>query len=394
MQLIGAYNLATVYEGNFIYTCRIFPADVTKPDKEIKAIHGIHLNGFTNDSVRIVDFNLSVLNFVPKGLIKIFPNLLCLKIVNCGLKEICGEDLAEFENLERLDISSNQLTTVPKNLFVNTPKLKWISLDNNKIEHISSELFQPIIHNKIQHISFLGNTYNDAIFSPGYSKSVSSVAELMRIIDLRNLKLKSVETFQNHKESNELHQNILTCHQKNIIDNYENLYDTGNFSDFVIIANKQKEFKVHKSIIAAQSEGFAEVFQKDPNANHMHIEDLSLKAVEKFLRYLYTGKLPEDLNSMEIFALASKLKVRKLQSVLEKKVLSQLDEKNALKTFSLAHKYESSELKRAAFNKIKKLFPDRKLPDELAEDFSSVEEIMELKLKMDAVVAKFSKLDI
>lgn len=169
----------------------------------------------------------------------------------------------------------------------------------------------------------------------------------------------------------------------------------GNFSDFVIIDNKQKEIKVHKSLLTARSGGFAEMFQNDPNANEIKIEDSSPEAIEDFLRYIYTGKLPKNNNnSMEIFALASKLKVPELKFTMEKLILSQLDKENAWKVFSLAHKCESNVLKITAFKEIQKIFPDRNMPEKMADDFITLQEIMDLKVKMDAMFGKVLKLNI
>ena len=360
------------------YICWITSAAITKPDTKIKTVHGKHSDGNTNDDVQSIGFRDTVVNFIPKGLTEIFPNLICLHINKCGLKEICREDLVGFENLEYLEIEYNKLTSLPDDLFLNTPKLKWISFTGNKIESMSSNLFKPIINNEFERIKFLSNSKINALYNPGHSKSVSSVAELMRIIDAKCSKPKIIET----------------SHSENFIKNSENLFMTGHFSDFVIIVNNQKEFKVHKNILA-QSKGFAELFQNDPTATEMKIEDLSPKAVEEFLRYLYTGKLPKNNeNSMDIFALASTLKVPELKNEMQKLILYQLDNENAWKIFSLAHKYESNELKIAGFKEIQKMFPDRYLPEKIADNFSMVQEIMDMKVKMDAIFGKASKFNV
>jgi kelch-like protein 24/35 len=163
-------------------------------------------------------------------------------------------------------------------------------------------------------------------------------------------------------------RHLLTSHLKNSSKANEALFTSGKFSDFSVIVNKSKIFKVHRNILAAHSQGFAEMFDQDPDEVEMRIEDLSAEAVEIFLRFLYTGKLENfEAKSLEIFALATKLKVPDLKESMLKLVMTRLDESNALKTLSFAHSIGSDELKGAAFEAIKKMFPYRKLPKSMIE---------------------------
>lgn len=99
--------------------------------------------------------------------------------------------------------------------------------------------------------------------------------------------------------------------------------------------------------------------------------------VEEFLRYLYTGKIPDETNAMELFALSSKYDVPALKSYWEKIVIQNLDESNALEIFSFGHLHDSENMKTLAFKMIKKLIPGVKLPDELIEHPEDLKEIVE-----------------
>ena len=367
MELKCSFDVKSFYNNEDFYTCNISLNEITKHYMEIEQIYGEHLNGKTNADVNVLFIHGFLVNTLPTGLIKIFPNIIGISGILAGFFR---ENRTELKNLEILEVKivCSKFTTFQDYLSVKYPMFNF-QFDYKKIENDSSESLTPF-----KFFNSPSDTNKTSIFG-------------------HCLKTKSVETFQSSHRSYELLQNNLNSHQKNAINNYEQLFLTGNFSDFVIIVNKEKQFQVHKIILAAQSKGFAEMFQGDPNANEMKFEDLREEVVEKFIRYLYTGKLPENNeSSMEIFELASKMKVLELKNAMEKIVLTQLDEENAWKVFLLAHKYKSSQLKRAAFNEIKKKFPDRKLPDEMTEDFSSVQQIIELKLKIDAVLAKVSKL--
>ena len=365
-----------------LYTCCVTSAVITIPDVRIKSLLGKHTKGKNNFAVKVVWFNEAVVNFIPRGLTEIFPNLIHLRIENCDLKKICREDLVGFENLESLMIRFNELTALPDDLFVNTPKLRCISFIGNKIESMSSNLFKPIINNEFKCIDFERNSKINAFYQSGQSGSVTSVAELMRIIDAQCSKPKTIEPSQ-VIQAQDVNQ------KEKLISSLEYLFVTGNFSDFLIIASKQQKFKVHKCILAAQSEGFAEMFQSNPTAKELKIDELSLGTVKEFLRYFYTAKLPKNL--MEIFALASKFKVPELKSKLGKQFLSSLNEKNAWKIFSLAHKFDSEEMKIAAFKEIQKMFPDKNLPEKMAGNLPMVQKLIELKSKIDEVLAEVIK---
>jgi hypothetical protein len=251
------------------------------------------------------------------------------------------------------------------------------------IEFMSTNLFKPIICNSFKMIDLESNIKIDAFFLPGSSRSVASVAVLMKIIDANCSKPPATSQYTSALEPE-------TAHRENSSSaSNEALFSSGKFSDFSIIVNDSKIFKVHKCILAAHSKGFAEMFDQDPDATEMKIEDLSAEAVEFFLYFLYTGKLEDsDDKSLEIFALASKLKVPDLRQWMLKVVVSQLDESNAFKAFSIAHSMGSDELKRAAFEAIQEMFPDWQLPESLMENLEKVRKMIAAKEKFDAVMVE------
>jgi hypothetical protein len=164
---------------------------------------------------------------------------------------------------------------------------------------------------------------------------------------------------------------------------------SGDFSDFSIIAGS-KIIEAHKCILATQSIGFAEMFKKDPSLAEMTIKDSSYEAVEEFLRYLYTGDLKSVIkNPLEVFELASELKVPELKLNTQEIILDQMNEANAGQVFALGSKLNSEELKKKSFEIIKTMIPGVKLPDNLINKEKEVEEIIEAKMKLDQLVKKF-----
>lgn len=75
--------------------------------------------------------------------------------------------------------------------------------------------------------------------------------------------------------------------------NFENLYIDGQFSDFTIKV-QNREFKIHKAILAARSPVFASMLRLDmeeKQTNMVDIPDSDPNVFEDFLYYLYSGNV-------------------------------------------------------------------------------------------------------
>lgn len=245
---------------------------------------------------------------------------------------------------------------------------------------MTSNVIKPIIK-QLKVANFANNTKLDAFFKPGEKKSVNSIEDLMKIIDA-----------QCSFGDTSCKISFSAMQQKKLNNNFINLWQSGKYSDFRIILNGAKEFRVYKFILTAQSETFAEIFENNENVSEMQIEDLSESGVAEFLRYLYTGDFTcNDKIAMEMFALATRLKVGEMKIIAEGIIMDKLTYLNALKIFTFAHSYKLDEIKRASFKEIQKVFPDIKLADNLINDFQGVKELLEAKKKMDAMTEILKK---
>lgn len=369
-----------------LYTCWIHSLITPKIDgRKIESFRGAHIIGKSDEDVKAVLFFETVLNCFPRGLQKIFPQIIIIHIQKSGLKEIFRHDLKGLENLEMISIKYNELTTLPSNLFENMPKLKVIILERNKLEFVSSKLLRPVMNNGLTYVDFSKNKNIDYFFALGYLKSVPSIDVLMKIIDTKCKRPKK-EKFDQEDESKKAHASAI---QKGL----EKLWMSGNFSDFTIIVNLKK-FCVHKWVLRIHSQVFAEKFaEKIDNVNEMKIEDVSEEAVYDFLRYLYIGELPDKNNLMDAFALAVKLKADELKSISETIICKNiLNNSNAYKVFMLGHVYAAEKIKLAAFNRIRAMFPDANLPNRLMQEPERLKKIMEHKQDLDHLLRGVTKM--
>jgi Leucine-rich repeat (LRR) protein len=354
-----------------LYTCTITSASIKEPNTKITAFDGIHEPGKSNKDVEDVWFHDTVVEYFPRGLEIIFPNLNKLNIINCGLKTISQDDLRGLENLTVLSFIRNQLKSLPSNLLAKMRNLKRINFRDNKLESINSKLFKPIMNNGLTYVEFRNNTNINAFYDPENSGSVASLEELIGIIVT--------------KCEQQIEKNPRSKFMDEFMRGFENLWISGRLSDFVIKVGS-KEFPVHRNVLSVQSSVFAEIFEKDEQTKEMIIQDLSAEVVEDFLRFLYTGELSDDVNAMDLFAISAKLNVEHLQTIYVDMMIESLVQTNAEKFFDLAHKYKSEKLKMSAFEEIRKIFPDKKLPDSLMNDPEKVKKLLEAKRNLDSML--------
>ena len=104
---------------------------------------------------------------MPEGLGTLF-NLTYFVSVYSQLVEINAEMFEGMDNLERLHLNVNKLTSVPLNTFMKLTKLKYIDLDNNQIEELPNGLFKNNVNlEKIwlygNKLKFIGSTLFDGL---------------------------------------------------------------------------------------------------------------------------------------------------------------------------------------------------------------------------------------
>lgn len=145
------------------YTCLVTEVSIEKPKAHIDKVRGEHRGESTNKDVKSVHFT-GLAAYIPGGLSAIFENLAFLTFYRCGLKSICRNDLKEYENLVGLFCDSNNLKSLPDDLFEGMTKLKMITFRDNYLEQISVKLFDPILKNGLTRVDFRNNRKINAVF--------------------------------------------------------------------------------------------------------------------------------------------------------------------------------------------------------------------------------------
>jgi BTB/POZ domain len=141
--------------------------------------------------------------------------------------------------------------------------------------------------------------------------------------------------------------------KNNIVTTVASMLDDPQFSDFKFIIN-EKEFKVHKCILAAASDAFAKIFKV--NKLYWKISDIDEATFGHLLRFIYSGKVPDNLSeiAMKMFEAADYFKINDLKEMSSKKIHDKLSAENALETYNWAFVYDLEVLKTKAWELVKR----------------------------------------
>lgn len=361
---------------------------VTKPGTEVKSISGVHetvkasndaqaFSLFSKPGVKSLSHNdveglwieQAIVEYIPKGLKSIFPSLVNLAVFNCGLKEISRRDLIGLEGLENLDLGNNLLTALPNDLFVNMTKLKFISVQDNKLETVTSRILEPIMAN-LEYANFKGNNPNMQVahFEKG---GPVIIEDLMKAID---------DNFKPPADTRKVNLNA-------VVKNLRKLFISERNHD-VVVRTETGEIKAHRLILGANSSVLEAILSRMDGLrkNEIKIFDFSAGAVKDLINFFYTGEVESSEHSMDLFGLAVKYDVPDLKTMCEEMISENIDELNALEVFNLGHLHASYPLKRAAFAQIEAMLPGEQLDDRLINDPETLYDLVNSKRRYDVLM--------
>lgn len=104
---------------------------------------------------QIISIEDQNVQFFPRGIERIFPDLQTIKISSSNLKEIHESDLKVFPKLEEVSVALNPIRYLEKNLFKSNPDLKKIKFEKCPISFLPENLFDG--NPKLVEISFDSN---------------------------------------------------------------------------------------------------------------------------------------------------------------------------------------------------------------------------------------------
>lgn len=137
------------------------------------------------------------------------------------------------------------------------------------------------------------------------------------------------------------------------------LYADDDFKDFTFYVD-DKKFKVHKCVFACASPVFKTMFTcglDETKLNSARVDDCDPDIFERLIKFVYTGKPPEDLRSisMELYELAHRYDIPNLLKIcLQDIKMIQIDDGNAFGIYAFSIKFEMENLLRYSWAYIKR----------------------------------------
>lgn len=162
---------------NDFYYCTVSnKLGIESPDNTtITSVVGEHTSeSFSLDDVGGFEAENADIRYFPKGLDKIFGNLVMIDINYGPLKEIHQSDLQPFPKLKCLELYQNEIEVLEDGLFKFNTELEMIWLSSNRIFHIDPEVFDGLLGQ----LSYLSLDTNECI-SEYVTNSTEKVFELV-----------------------------------------------------------------------------------------------------------------------------------------------------------------------------------------------------------------------
>jgi len=312
--------------------------------------------------------------------------------------------------MEKITFDMNAFRYLPGDLFEGFKNLQFISFWNCKLEFIEPNILDGL--DKLKHVDFRMN--------PNYNKCTSIYKDAYRSnATLEELKSQLLEKFfsrfQFLGDLRKSKENLTRVNDsKTLLDLQINQHNNSKgqpkpvasrlFADLKAhiqdettkdfrIQIDDREFPVHKFLLAARSPTLAEILKNNPEVENLNLVDISMEIFEIILKFLYTDELPGDkgTNFLHLFAAAGKLKIQELKNFAACKIIDTIDAKYAMDALILSNKYEHDGLRQKAFDEVKKQYPRIEFLDKWATEPEAIIAIIEKFKKKEEAIRKLEE---
>ncbi|CAG9809060.1 unnamed protein product [Chironomus riparius] len=413
----------TFKHGGKVYGCTVKNQHI--PENIDLNFQGLHWFGKSFLDVQDVQFSDCTVTKVPQGLTRIFPNLRILCINNSKLKKISKNDLIEYRHFETFFFEQNELEFLPGDLFEDFQNIEWMSFFGNQLEVIEYNILDGLT--KLKFVCFTLNQNYDKCYSvyPDYDsnasledvkkdlldkffsrhKMLTDLRDSLKILVKEKVELqaaneklkvdndllvgfekkmyKDILKLRNTQkkledEIEELENPEPNCskvqHLSGIFGDVKDLIKDDKFKDFEITVGDET-FRVHKFLLIARCLTLSDILINDPKIECINFTYISADIIKLVVDFIYTDEFPrnKDINYLQLFIAASRLKIAELQNFSATKVFDQINAENALYILKMSNKYNHAWLMQQTFNKIKEIRPKIELEDEWAKQPGRVE---------------------
>jgi Leucine-rich repeat (LRR) protein len=140
------------------YTCQL-ENQIIRNNDDLKVIGGVHIEGRVDSNVKQLESNSSIITFFPSQIVDHFENLGFLYLRNVEMKTF-DRAIVNCKELSVIDLDENKIEVVPAGIFRACLKLRSFSLSFNQIKAISDDAFDGL-----SNLDSLWLSYNNNIKS-------------------------------------------------------------------------------------------------------------------------------------------------------------------------------------------------------------------------------------
>lgn len=180
-----------------VYTCEL-KNDVIMDTQEsavIDSVSGTHRERKINDYVMAFNSKQKgTISFFPRGLDKVFINLVGFLFYTTDIKEIHQSDLKPFHYLEMLSMYENQIEVLEDGLFEFNPRLQFILFSHTRLTHIDPHVFDNLP--KLTNLRLEKNPCID-LMAEDSAEKVHSILEQSKRLCRNRMKSKKVSEVEN-----------------------------------------------------------------------------------------------------------------------------------------------------------------------------------------------------
>jgi len=332
-------------------------------------------------------------------------NLEEISSIKCNVEFLPGNLFENCKKLQKISFSDNKLKIIEPNILDGLENIKfvdfrgnvnydcWYSVESSTINDLREELIQKFINLTSKTNKMFTNKFQSKV------KRLKGIRRKLRIknqnleqskelLTQENQKLKKSQQhlqqlvqFMTTSEDNltndiqKLKQSEMSCkislqlekaghlqthNQSSFQMDIKNFLQNQNFKDFRIKID-DREFQVHKFILAARSSTLADFMLQNPNTDFLILDDITVDIFEIILMFIYTDELPGDdknINYIHLYAAACRLELSELKKFAASKVMDNINQHNAVEVLMLGNKHKNYEMKQNAFEEIKKSYPE------------------------------------
>lgn len=137
------------------YSCVSTLSEVSTIQR-VTGVNGNHESDRNNSHVQSIEFqDCTGSTYIPQNMLNFFPNLIGIRLINCGILILSGNELSEHQNLQLFAVESTKLERIPGNFFEPTPQITVIGFADNNLKHVGFNLLKSL--NNLSWVSFYNN---------------------------------------------------------------------------------------------------------------------------------------------------------------------------------------------------------------------------------------------